>query len=457
MKKLITIIAFTFCINANAQIITTVAGNGTAGYNGDGGQATAAELYHTVAVAFDTKGNMYIVDQKNVIRKVNTSGIITTIAGNGTAGYSGDGGPATAATFNEPISIAIDSLGNIYVSDDQNNAIRMINTMGIISTIAGNGTAGYIGDGGQATAAEINSPNGIAFDAFGNLFIADGNNNRIRMINTAGIITTIAGNGTGTGNASCTTCYGGDGGQATAAELNNPCAIVFDAKGNMYIADQNNNRIRMVNTAGIINTIAGNGTYGYSGDGGPATSANLRWPVDVKCDTAGNIFICDIVNERIRKVNSLGIISTIAGIGYLNPNTGGGGFGGDGGQATAALLNLPLGICLDASGNLYIADQENNRIRKVTNVTTVGIEQSVSTSELNINIYPNPNNGLFVIEPSETEKQTMRLYDITGNLVLVQVINGKTNIDASNLAEGVYNISITSTEGVTNKRLIIVK
>ncbi|HEX7415234.1 MAG TPA: T9SS type A sorting domain-containing protein [Bacteroidia bacterium] len=449
MKKhlLFTFIITLLVININAQIISTVAGNGTAGYSGDGGSATAAELNSPYGIALDAAGNLYIADFNNRIRKVTTAGIITTVAGDGTAGYTGDGGSATAAELNVTYGVALDAAGNMYIADKNNRRIRKVNTAGIISTFAGNGTGGYTGDGGYATAAVLSSPTGICI-AGGNLYIADGTN-LIRKVNTAGIITTIAGDTTGI-STGLNGGFSGDGGQATAAALNHPLGVALDAAGNIYIADYFNNRIRKVTTAGIITTVAGNGSEGYSGDGGSATAAALYSPMAVALDAASNLYIADCgSNNVIRKVNTAGIITTIAG-------NGTGGYTGDGGYATAAELLLAEGVAFDVAGNLYIADNWNNRIRMVTNVGQAGIQQFVSNKE-QINIYPNPNNGSFVIEPSNNTKQTMQVYDVNGKIVLSQTINGKTTIDASSLNEGVYNISLISNEGVVNKRLVIVR
>jgi sugar lactone lactonase YvrE len=446
---------------AQTGIISTVAGNGSSAsnytccYSGDGGQATVAELNWPHTIIFDAGGNMYISDSwNNVVRKVNTLGVITTIAGNGYGagtyggGFSGDGGQATSAELNFPTGIALDAEGNLYIADEVNYCVRKVNTSGIITTVAGNGTLGFNGDGGQATAAELGGPAGIAIDAMGNIYIADNNNGRIRKVTTNGIIATIAGNGNGG--------YTGDGGQATNAELDEPYYILLDAIGNLYISDTWNNVVRKVNTLGVITTIAGNGykagtlSGGYSGDGGQATAAELSHPEGLVVDAIGNIYISDYSNQRIRMVNTSGIITTIAG-------SGAAGYNGDGIPATTAYLQSPVGVAFDASGNLYIADSDNNRIRKVTIGGTADIEQQVTNKNEQIIIYPNPNNGFFVIEPYSTAKQTMQLYDVTGKLVLTQVINGKTNIDASNLAEGVYNISIISNESMVNRRLVIVK
>ncbi|MEO8761249.1 MAG: T9SS type A sorting domain-containing protein [Bacteroidia bacterium] len=367
MKKILLILLIAFVKQVNAQIIATVAGVGVAGFYGDGGQATNAALAYPWAGTFDAIGNMYITDIGDYrVRKITPSGIISTFAGNGTTGYTGDGGQATAAALNNPIAIAVDGAGNIYISDDGNNVIRKIDASGIITTVVGTGVAGFSGDGGQATAAQLNSQNGIAFDAAGNLYIADGSNNRIRMVNTLGIISTVAGTGTAG--------FAGDGGQATNAKLQNPSPLAFDTNGNLYVADQTNH-IRKINASGIITTIAGNGSTGFSGDGGQATSAEINFPNGMTFDPTGNLYIADFQNNRVRKINTAGAILTIAGNGIQ-------GFNGDGIQANAAELYLPSGVFLDATGNLFIVDEYNNRIRKVTNVTSdtneVGVPSIIS-------------------------------------------------------------------------------
>ncbi len=666
MKKLLLIALLFSIIQTNAQIITTVAGNGygagngQGGYSGDGGQATAAEMQEPMGVAFDAAGNYYISGNLSIIRKVNTAGIISTFAGSYSGGtYSGDGGQASVAELNNPIGLAVDASDNLYITDQGNDLIRkIVLSTGIITTVAGDttglspflpGVGSYGGDGGQATNAKLNNPTAIAFDVAGNLYIADAGNNLIRKVNTTGIITTVAGDTNGVTSMSCggpcNTGYSGDGGIATAAKLNNPYAVACDAAGNLYISDQGNNRIRMVNTAGIITTIAGNGTGGFSGDGGQATAAEINQPYGISFDAGGNLYFSDYYTNRIRKINTSGIITTVAGNGAF-------GYTGDGGQATAATLNNPVAVAFDASGNLYIADAYNNVIREVsyayavpipnicmvttdsissysyntihwdntlysnvdsfivyrkdaissnylrigavsnslssftdnqfsiggpnggnpeysswiyklairdiygnlsakspyhqtmfiqenssnfswnaytvetgqTNpvtgysflrddnntgnwnvlvntsalsttdpnyasypngnwrvdalgfncpttqlanlkarsnttklVATTGINQ-LSVKNNQINIYPNPNNGLFVIEPQNTLYNIRcTVYDVNGKAVLTQTLNGKTSIDASNLNEGVYNISVISNEGVANKKLVIVR
>ncbi|HEX7415421.1 MAG TPA: NHL repeat-containing protein, partial [Bacteroidia bacterium] len=337
--------------------ISRIAGDGTQGYSGDAGQATASELNYPTGVVIDALGNLYIADQSNNrIRKVTTTGIISTFAGNGTWSYSGDGGQATAAEFKTPTGVAIDAVGNLYIADYYNSRIRKVNTAGIISTFAGNGTAGYSGDGGQATSAELHYPFGVAVDASGNLYIADNQNNRVRKVNSSGIISTIAGNGTAG--------YNGDGWNATAAELQEPTSIAFDASGNVYIADAGNMRIREVNTSGIISTFAGNGIQGYSGDGYAATNAELNLPTGVAIDASGTVYIADRANNVVRRVFTSGGMSgtiwTLAGGGSCGSS-----YCGDCGLSGSAALNSPIGVACDAYGNIYIGDWSNFLIRKL--------------------------------------------------------------------------------------------
>jgi trimeric autotransporter adhesin len=294
-------------------------------------------------------GNVYISDSTNHrVRKVDVFGTISTVAGNGIAAHSADGGAATMASLNSLNGVAVDAAGNLYIADY--GRIRKVDGSGTISTVAGNGSLGYSGDGGPATAASLSLPSGLAFDAAGNLYIADRTNNRIRKVDTSGTISTVAGNGIAG--------FSGDGGAATAASLWNPWDVFVDAAGNLYIADGNNQRIRKVDTAGMISTVAGTGGAIYSGDGGPATAAGLSNPHSVIVDGAGNLYIVDRSNYRIRKVDGSGIITTVVGSGTQS-------FSGDGGAATAAGLNNPFGAALDSDGNLYITDGGHNRVRKV--------------------------------------------------------------------------------------------
>ncbi len=337
-------------------IISTVAGDGTRGFSGDGGPATSASLNGPSGVFVDGSGSIYIADEYNDrIRKVDTSGIITTVAGNGTRAFSGDGGPATSASLDGPSGVFVDGLGNIYIADEHNHRIRKVDTSDIISTVAGDGTRGFSGDGGPATSARLSSPLAVFMDGLGNIYIADGGNHRIRKVDTSGIISTVPRDGIAG--------FSGDGGPATDASFFTPRGVFVDGSGNIYIADMNNGRIRKVDTSGIISTVAGNGTFGFSGDGGPATDASLNFPSDVSVDGSGLIYIVDRYNHRIRKVDTSGIISTVAGSGATGFDAGG--FSGDGGPATDASLFNPLGVSVDGSGVIYIADTNNHRIRKV--------------------------------------------------------------------------------------------
>ena len=335
------------------SIITTVAGGGIA----SGVPATTAQLNSPSDVAVDAAGDLFIADSRNnVIREVNPNGVITTVAGNGTPGYSGDGHQATAAELNDPSYVAVDSSGDLFIADFGNSVIREVNpSTGVITTVAGNGTPGYSGDGYQATAAELNSPQGIALDSAGDLFIADTGNQRIREVNfLTGVITTVAGFGGG--------LYGGDGGPATAARLCRPAGIALDSAGDLFIADTGNSVIREVDHAtGVITTVAGNriNMWSYSGDGGPATDAGLNQPMGIAVDSTGDLFIADTGNSVIREVNpATGVITTV----------------------TDAFVSNPRGLAVDAAGDLFIADTGNNRVREVASTSgTVGPNSIITT------------------------------------------------------------------------------
>lgn len=339
------------------QAISTLAGNGVTGYSGDNGAAVGGSMNRPFGVAVDRAGNAYVADRgNNVIRKISVAGIISTIAGTGVGGYNGDNIAATNAQINNVTGVALDGAGNVYIADLSNYRIRKVDTFGVISTVAGTGIAGYNGDGIAATLARLNNPRGVSVDVASNVFIADQANGRVRKVLANGMIITVAGNGTGG--------YGGDNGAATDAQLNNPYSMASDRLGNLYIADVDNERIRRVDNGGIITTIAGNGIAGYGGDAGAATEAQLSEPTGVAVDSIGNVFIADAWNARIRQVDIGGKINTLAG-------TGTAGFSGDGGPAALAQLNTPYGVAVNRQGDVFIGDYANNRIRFVTRPTSV--------------------------------------------------------------------------------------
>jgi sugar lactone lactonase YvrE len=479
-------------VSAENGFITTVAGNGDGTYLGDGLPATATGLNKPPGIFLDAVGNLYIADtDNNCIRKVDAvSGIITTVAGNGDEGYLADGVPATATRLDHPAGAHVDAGGNIYIADTDNKRIRKVdNTSGMITTVVGTGSAGYWGDAVPATQAELDRPNGIFVDAGGNIYIADTENRRIRKVHAIqGIITTIAGNGLST--------YAGDNGPAVDASFRNPAGLWVDTTGNIYIADTENQRIRKVDIeTGIIDTIIGNGSSGYTGDGGPAIDATLRDPGDVCVNAAGDIIIADTVNNSIREVYAdTGLISTVAGeasggfsgdgvpatatklyfpgdisrdasghfyiadtennrIRKINAVTGiietvaGNGlrsYSGDGGPATDAALKQPAGVSIDASGSIFIADTENHRIRKVDYdsgvITTVagngdsgfsGDDVPASGTKLNKprGVYVDAAGNIFI---ADTENSRIRKVDADTGMITTVAGNGDRGYDGDN-------------------------
>ena len=295
-------------------IISTICGTGIAGYSGDSGPAILAQIDTPVGICIDTSNNIYFSDNNFRIRKINTLGIISTIAGGGSSGL-GDGGLATDAQITNSFGIVCDTSNNIYFSDSGNQRIRKINTSGIISTICGTGTYGFSGDGGLATLAKISQPAGLYIDTSNNIYFSDSGNQRIRKINASGIISTICGTGIGG--------YNGDSILASTAQIYFPYGLYIDTSNNIYFSDYNNNRIRKINTSGIISTIAGIGTIGFSGDGASSVLSEIYYPYGLYKDTLNNIYIADSSNNRIRKINTSGIISTIAGNGIGGFSDGG--------------------------------------------------------------------------------------------------------------------------------------
>jgi sugar lactone lactonase YvrE len=340
--------AFFPVLAARGPTISTIAGSGSSGFCGDGGPATSACLNFPIGVAVNGNNNLFIADTfNNRVRQFKSPGAITTVAGSGLRDFCGDRGPASSACLNVPEAVAVDGDGNLFIADTFNNRVRKVSASGIITTVAGNGTADFCCDNGAATSACLNFPRGVVTDDKGNLFIADTFNHRVRRV-AKGIITTVAGNGS--------PAFCGDNGAAISACLQFPVAVVIDTDGSLFVTDLGNQRIRKIHR-GTITTVAGNGAIGFCGDGGQATSACLSSPVGIAVDTGGNLFIADTNNHRIRQVDISGKIYTVAGNGTP-------GFCGDGGPAISACLNGPTGVALD-NNDLFIADQQNSRIRRV--------------------------------------------------------------------------------------------
>lgn len=391
------LIASTFNIRqiSTDGIINTIMG-GIPGNSGDGGPASEARFVQPWGMTYDSSGNLYIADRdNNNIRKVDTNGIVSTVAGNGMAGYSGDGGQAVNASLNTPYNVTVDQEGSLYIADTKNKRIRKVNPNGVIETIAGSSN---FGENGIATALSLYAPNDVVVDENNNLLLVETNNHRIRRIDTNGFISTIAGNGA--------SGFSGDGGLAIDATFTFPKNIALRNDGSIFIADTDNQRIRKIDPNGIITTVAGNGQSGYAGDGGLAINASLNKPNDIIFDSNGNLIFSDLQNHCIRKIDANGIITTIAG-------TGVNGYSGDGGAAVLAELKNPDGIAIDGAGNLFIADTSNNRIRKITPngiISTVAGNDSRNTS----------GDGGLAADASFNAPRTL-LFDDAGNLLVGEI------------------------------------
>lgn len=447
MKKiLLFLFAFGIILPSEAQIINTVVGDAAPGGDtSDNISAIHAAIVAPQSLAFDPAGNMYFGQAySSKIRKVNTAGIITTIAGKGGAGgYTGDNGPAIDAQINETF-IAADALGNIYFTDYEHNIVRKVDASGIISTFAGNGVAGNSGNGGPATAANLHGPIGIAVDNDGNVFISDSYNYEIRKVNASGIISIFAGNGT-SGNS-------GDGNPAINASIV-PLDIAIDDEKNIFV--NSNWVIRKISTSGIISTVAGGGTT-FPVDNMPATNVALYSIAGITADHNGNLFLCSQTEQIIYKISPFGIITTFAGNGFRWPD-GNGDFSGDGGLAVLARLNLPTDAAVDEEGNIYIADYNNARIRKVTkspNATTI-IKNTTSPI-----IFPNPTSSAFTVTTRAEPIETITITDMLGHIALTKDLHHcnlrtYTHNEDNNLSPGIYIISIsTSSQTITDKIII---
>lgn len=419
LKSLLCCVALFFSLEAKLQIITTVAGNGSGGYSGDSGLAVNASVTPE-SIAIDSHDNLFISDHyNNVIRKVNAlTGIITTVAGNGTAGFSGDNGPAINAQLNQPHDVIVDSSGNIYITDGRNFRIRKVDAVtGIITTIAGAGGQYYSGDGGLAVNANFKELYGIALDSANkNLYIAEVSGNRIRKIDlTTGIITTIAGNGS-------IKTPNGDGGLAINATVNTPITLAIDAKNNIYISDFGDYYIRKINASdGIINTIAGNGTVAYSGDSGLAKNAGIGYIWGLAADKRNNLYLPDWGWNVVRKINLTdSIITTAAGTTKY-------GYNGDGILATEANLGQPFSIATDSKNNFYFPDPDNNRVRKVT-VDSFALNEVFGYSYYDLN----SNNIKDSIEPFFSKGKIIIKKNTDSTVTIISGGNFRIGVDTGN-------------------------
>jgi len=432
---LLAVVAFS-PIGAMGQIITTLAGDGSRGSAGDDGYAAFATLNSPGGLKADNKGNLYVADQyNNKIRKIDAYGRITTIAGYGAGGASGDGGPAIKAKVSFPVGLTFDKIGNLYFADSRNNRIRKIDTAGIITTVVGTGIPAFSGDDSSALTASLNNPKGVAFDQAGNMYIADCNNNRVRKVDaTTGKISTFAGTGQQR--------YLGENGPATKAALYGPCDVAVDADGNIIIADSYNNAIRKVNKDGIITLLAGTGGLaGYGGDNGLAGVSRLGEPISLAIGRDGTIFFADHMNNRVRKIDTKGQINNVAGDG-----TAGNAFNGDGGLAVDATIDKPTAVAVDSSGNLYIAEQAH-RVRYVYLATPVVTDK--------ITVFPNPchkNTTIFL--PSQYEEIATVFVMTEEGRVISQSI-GPTNryIDLGFDVPGNYHVYVVSKRGKWTGRI----
>ena len=435
----ITLLVVLLIISANgrAQTITTVAGNGTAGHSGDNGDAATASIYYPIPGVFDSRGSFYFVEFGGVghrIRKIDVAGVITTVAGTASPGYNGDGILATIAQLRSPSAVIVDSLDNIFICDHDNHRIRKVDVVtGIITTVAGNGIPGYSGDNSLATNAQIRGPADICFDKKGNLYIGDVNNYRVRKVDNSGIITTYAGNGTS----------GCGGGFATAAQIS-PSGICVDNLGNLYISDASTgeNRIAKVDiTSRIITTVAGTCSgYIYNGDNILATTANIN-PSRIRFDNSySNLYFSDVLNNRIRRVISTGYVQNVAGSGIQ-------GFSGDGGSALTAELFYPSGLTFDSCGNLFIGDSYNHRIRKIAlnpDCIPMAVPEVTQSKTTNAIIYPNPATESVTINASVAIEH-ITISNLLGQVVLEQhPTGGKKSVEATvqHLPAGIYVVRV---------------
>ena len=440
MKRYIVIIFLLLPFAVHAQIITLFAGGGTSSPDA-GGAATSVFISDPVGGTFDKNGNYFFASclSGNRIFKIDVAGNIHVVAGNGTSGFNGDSSMATVAELSVPSAIKFDTGGNLFICDAGNNCIREVNAAsGIIRTIAGSGsTVGYGGDSGLAIMAMLHDPQDICFDKSNNLYIADATNQRIRKVDPSGIITTIAGTGT--------PGFSGDNGPATVAEIRNPTGLAVDDTGNLYIAG--GNVVRKINSTGIITTVAGvNGMYAYTHDGILATDAPM-FPIKIGIDPYGQLVIADYSNYRVFRVTLEGIIYTIAGNGID-------GYSGEGGVATAAELDYPSGVAYDTCANLYFPTTDGH-ISKVTFNPSCLPLKTPQVVKSEVNIYPNPTTETINVD-NVTNQTKYAIINITGIIEQSGTLkSGNNSIPVQALPIGIHLLQLTDNEGAVTVHKIV--
>lgn len=414
--------SFFYCLNINSQIVSTLAGS-TSGYAD--GTGINAQFKGPCAIAVDNNGNVFVADRlNNRIRKITPAGVVTTFAGSGVAGYLDDTG--TAAQFDSPMGIAVDLSGNIFVADTYNHRIRKISSSGVVTTVAGS-TSGFAD--GVGTAAQFYYPEGVAVDNNGNLFVADGGNHRIRKISSNGTVTSLAGNSS----------FGYADGVGELAQFWTPIGIAIDAAGNVIVAEKQGNRIRKVTQSGVVTTVAGNGNNGYVD--GVGIEAEFRAPFGVDLDETGNIYVTDGSNHRIRKITPAGVVSTYAGSSS----------GHQDGNALNAKFDFPIGISIASDGTMYIGESGGCKIRKITStLNVVDYKKGIS-----VIVYPNPVSTSINLELNDLLLYEITLFDMSGKSVLSKNnFNGENTVHIEHLKSGIYTMQITTDKGIVYKKIV---